>query len=252
MVRSIDIPIRIPIPIHISRLAVTMLPRSIPSLRIPIHHSNLTRGAIPSMPNLARTRSTPHLKLGRTGATTCSLRPHSRQQINKETHDPKGENEGDDPLEHSASLEPFRKRADGEGDGEGDLDEDEKELDPEGDAQDAEVALVHAEALVFGAEEDGGEEVAGDEEEEEDVVEAGVVEGVEDGEEDEAGGADDGPEDCVMGSLGMARFLGRGEKGGTYWRWRKAPFRSWMCFWLERRCGGASARRRRRGRGRWL
>lgn len=37
------------------------------------------------------------------------------------------------------------------------------------------LAEVHAEALVFGADEDGANDVAGDEEEEEAVVEAFVV-----------------------------------------------------------------------------
>ena len=45
-------------------------------------------------------------------------------------------------------------------------------------------AEMDAEALEFGADEDGGDDVAGYEEEEEAVVEAWGVEGVEDGEED--------------------------------------------------------------------
>lgn len=48
-----------------------------------------------------------------------------------------------------------------EDDGEHELGEDEEELHPEGGAQDAVLAEVHAEALVFGADEDGGEHVAG-------------------------------------------------------------------------------------------
>ncbi len=55
---------------------------------------------------------------------------------------------------------------------------------------------MFAETLVLGADENGGEDVAGDEEEEETVVEVGVVEGIEDGEEDEAGGAGYGEENC--------------------------------------------------------
>ena len=43
---------------------------------------------------------------------------------------------------------------------------------------------MDAEALVLGADEDGGDDVAGYEEEEETVVEARVVESVEYGEED--------------------------------------------------------------------
>lgn len=56
------------------------------------------------------------------------------------------------------------------------------------------LAVVHAEALVFGAHEDGGEDVAGDEEEEETVVQFWVVQGVETGEEDQTEGAGDGEE----------------------------------------------------------
>ena len=43
---------------------------------------------------------------------------------------------------------------------------------------------MDSQALVFGADEDGGDDVAGNEEEEKAVVEFGVVESVEDGEED--------------------------------------------------------------------
>ena len=58
------------------------------------------------------------------------------------------------------------------------------------------LAEMHAEALVLGADEDGADDVPGDEEEEKPVVQFRVVEGVEDAEEDEAGGAGDGEEDA--------------------------------------------------------
>jgi hypothetical protein len=45
-------------------------------------------------------------------------------------------------------------------DGECDFGEDEEELDPEGDSQDAVLAEMDPETLVFGADEDGADNVA--------------------------------------------------------------------------------------------
>jgi hypothetical protein len=50
---------------------------------------------------------------------------------------------------------------DAERDREAELDEDEGEFDPEGDAQDAVLAVVDAETLVLPADEDCGDGVAG-------------------------------------------------------------------------------------------
>ena len=53
--------------------------------------------------------------------------------------------------------------------------------------------------MVLGADEDGGDDVAGYEEEEKAVVEFGVVESVEDGEEDQTRCARHGEDDCKAG-----------------------------------------------------
>ena len=123
--------------------------------------------------------------------------PGRRQQIHKERQHVKRKDERDDPLEHGRDVLPAGEGGADEDGGEDDFDEDEDELEPEGEAQDAVLAEVHAQALVLGADEDGADDVAGHEEEEEAVVQAGVVERVEDGEEDEAAGSGDGEDDCV-------------------------------------------------------
>ncbi len=110
-------------------------------------------------------------------------RPPRRQEIHEESKDVKSEDERDDPLKNSRDvLVAFEARR-AKHYRQQDFHNDEGELGPEGEAQDAMLAEVHAEALVFGADEDGADDVACDEEEEEAVVEAVVVQGVEDGEE---------------------------------------------------------------------
>ena len=96
--------------------------------------------------------------------------PRRGQQIDKEGQDVKGEDEGDDPFEYGSHILPAVEGSDDEDDGEDYLDDDEDELEPEGEAQDAVLAEMHAEALVLGADEDGADDVAGHEEEEEAVV----------------------------------------------------------------------------------
>ena len=129
----------------------------------------------------------------------------ARQEVEEEGEDVEGEDEGNDPLEDGGDVLLGGEHGGGEDDGEDDLDEDEDEFDPEADAQDAVVAVVHAQALVLGADEDGADHVPRDEEEQEAVVQARVVVVVEDGEEDEAAGARDGEDDAEDGE----DFLGR-------------------------------------------
>ena len=59
--------------------------------------------------------------------------------------------------------------------------------------------------LVFPADKDGGQAVAGDEQQEEDVMQAVMAQRVEDGEQDQAGGADDGEGDGQPGEDLLAR-----------------------------------------------
>lgn len=96
--------------------------------------------------------------------------PRRGQQIDKEGQDVKGEDEGDDPFEYGSHILPAVEGGDDEDDGEDYLDDDEDEFKPEGEAQDAVLAEMHAEALVLGADKDGADDVAGHEEEEEAVV----------------------------------------------------------------------------------
>lgn len=124
-------------------------------------------------------------------------RPPRRQQIHEESEDVKGKQERDDPLKDSPDILLSTETRRAEDDRQDDFGNDEREFGPEGEAQDAVLAEVHAEALVFCADEDGADDVAGDEEKEEAVVHAWVVQGVEDGEEDQAAGSGYGEDDCL-------------------------------------------------------
>ena len=118
--------------------------------------------------------------------------PRRRQQIHKKRQHIKRKNKRNDPFKHGRDILLVIESRTHEDDGEADFDEDEDQFGPEAEAEDAVLAEVHPQALVFGADEDGADDVAGDEEEEEAVMETGVVQGVEDGEEDEAAGSGNG------------------------------------------------------------
>lgn len=96
--------------------------------------------------------------------------PRRRQQIHKEGEDVESEDEGDDPFEDGRYVLLAVKGGGGEDDGEDDLHDDEEEFEPEGKAQDAVLAEMHAETLVLGTDEDGADDVAGHEEEEKAIV----------------------------------------------------------------------------------
>lgn len=108
--------------------------------------------------------------------------PCRRQQVHEKRQHIKRENKRYDPFENRRNIL-LATNSSTEHNREQDLSNDENELCPERQAQDAVLAEMDAEALVFGADEDGGDDVAGHEEEEEAVVHFGVVDGVEDGEE---------------------------------------------------------------------
>lgn len=96
--------------------------------------------------------------------------PRRREQIHEEGEYVESEDEGNDPFEDGRDVLPAVEGGGGKDGGEDDLHDDEEELEPEGKAQDAMLAEMHAEALVLGADEDGADDVAGHEEEEEAIV----------------------------------------------------------------------------------
>lgn len=71
-----------------------------------------------------------------------------------------GEDERDDPLAHGGGVVVVPLAQHAERDGQAQLDEDEEQLHPEGDAQDAVLAVVDPEPLVLPAHEDGRQNVA--------------------------------------------------------------------------------------------
>ena len=124
--------------------------------------------------------------------------PRRRQQIYKKRKDVKGKQQCYYPFKDCSNVLLAVESGGDEDDSEDDLHDDEGEFEPEGEAQDAVLAEVHAEALVLCADEDSADDVAGHEEKEEAVVQAGVVERVKDGEEDETAGSRDGEDDCAV------------------------------------------------------
>lgn len=111
---------------------------------------------------------------------------HRRQQVDEEGEDVEGEDECHGPFEDSGGVVFLLVAAHAKGDSERDFDQDEGELDPEGEAEDLVLSEVHAEPLVFRADENGGDDVAGDEEDEEDIVEGWMAQRVEDRQQDQA------------------------------------------------------------------
>jgi len=83
-----------------------------------------------------------------------------RHKIHKEAQYVKEEDERNDPFQNGSHVVRLTQAFDAEAYGQPDFDEDEVEFDPEGVAEDAELAIVDAEALVFGADEDGVYDVA--------------------------------------------------------------------------------------------
>ena len=177
--------------------------------------------------------------------------PRCGQQIHKECQDIKGEDERDDPFEDGRYILPVIKRGADEDGSKGNFDEDKGEFKPEGEAQDAVLTEVYAQALVLGADEDGADDVTGHKEEEETIVQMGMVEGIEDGEEDQAAGSGDGEDDCGdrKGVSAWRRVRSR-RWAETYWTGRKELSPPGPNSWLSGLCAVASARTRRRGRGR--
>jgi hypothetical protein len=88
-------------------------------------------------------------------------RPHSRNKINRKTPHVKRIYEANNPLTHRSRVIVILIGEDAKRDREAELGEDEGEFDPEGDAQDAVLAVVDAETLVFPADEDCRDDVAG-------------------------------------------------------------------------------------------
>ena len=78
----------------------------------------------------------------------------------------------------------LRKHGRSEHDCKGNFEENKGQFRPETETQDEMFPKMDSQALVFGADEDGRDDIAGYEKEEKAVVKMGVVESVENGEED--------------------------------------------------------------------
>ena len=85
--------------------------------------------------------------------------PRCRQQIHEEGDDVESENEGDDPFENGRCVLLVVEGGGCEDDSAYDLHDDEEKFIPKGEAQDAVLAEVYAEALILGADEDGANDV---------------------------------------------------------------------------------------------
>jgi len=87
-------------------------------------------------------------------------RPHRRNKIDGEAPYIESIDESNDPFNDRSRVVVCKVAQDTESDGETELDEDEGEFDPEGHAENTVLAVVHAETLVFPANEYGGNDVA--------------------------------------------------------------------------------------------
>ena len=114
-------------------------------------------------------------------------------------------------LVRGSSGGPGEGRIRGKGD---DDDQDvqyEDQFDPKREPQDAMLSIMNSQALVLGADEDGANDISGNEEQEEAVVQIGMVQGVEDGQQDQTGRAGDSEQDrqCTQDLLDTAEVLGQ-------------------------------------------
>lgn len=134
---------------------------------------------------------------------------HGRVQVHIEREDVEAKHQCNDPLDDRSRVIVLVITKHDERNGQADGDENEGQLDPKGDGEHAMLGVVHAEALVLGADEDGRDEVADDEKAQKDVVQTGVVRGIEDTEADKADGAHQGPDDGEAGQ----DFLAQGGVG---------------------------------------
>lgn len=90
------------------------------------------------------------------------MAPTGGQQIDEESEHVEGEDQSDDPFEDGRDvLVTVCEGGADEDDRQTELDEDEEELHPKGDAQDAMLAEVDTQALILGADENGGDDIAG-------------------------------------------------------------------------------------------
>lgn len=87
----------------------------------------------------------------------------------------------------------FRRGERDEANGQNDFDEDKGEFDPEGDGENAVLALiVSAESLVLSADEDGADDVSDDEKTEAEIVDSWEVVGILHTQQDESCSSDKG------------------------------------------------------------
>ena len=121
-------------------------------------------GGAVAVDQMRATAAVAHLYLRHTRAVAVAmLALRGGQEIDEEGEHPEGEDEGNDPLKDGCLLRVPVECQHAEADGQDDFDDDEGQLDPETDAQDASIAEVDPEPLVFRADEDGADDVAGDE-----------------------------------------------------------------------------------------
>lgn len=123
------------------------------------------------------------------------LGPDGGIQIDPKRKDIETKNKRNRPLQHRGGVVVLSEIATSKRDGQDDLDDDKRQLDPEGNAEDAVLAIAHAEPLILPADKDGADDVAGNEQQQKNVVQLGVSRRVEDAQQNQAGGADDGEDD---------------------------------------------------------
>ena len=118
-----------------------------------------------------------------------STRLHTRQQIQNETQNIEGEDISDGPFNTSRGVLMGSKHRTRERNRQQYFNTNEDKLDPETYAQNAVIAVVDSQTLVFGTDEDRREDIACNEEEEHAVVETVMMVCIFDRKSDESCGA---------------------------------------------------------------
>lgn len=109
----------------------------------------------------------------------------SRPQVDRKRDNVEREDEGDDPLNDSCCVAVVCPSERHESDSQEELDEDEEELDPEGDSEDAVIAVLDTQTLILRADKDRGNPIATNEQQQKHVMKRVVAVVVEIGQRDE-------------------------------------------------------------------
>lgn len=115
-----------------------------------------------------------------------------RVEVYDKRQDIKGEDQGNDPLKDGGGVSLLETAKDTETDEEGELDEDKDKLDPERSSEHAVLSVHYSQSLILPTDEKGRKQISANKEAEEGVVLGRIFASPEDGQADQADGANHG------------------------------------------------------------